>query len=54
MRKNWLVRVYDNHNHIVASWEILNRTKHEAEHEAQNDVTNTADYADWTMTEISE
>ena len=51
-RTNWRVRVYNSSDHVIATWDIFNRTEHEAVGEAIADVNNTTGYYDWTMTEI--
>lgn len=50
-RTNWVVRVYDADDNLLAAWTMENRTEHEAEHEAYADVQLIPHEADWTLTE---
>lgn len=48
--KDWIVRVYDEDNKILASWKIENRTEIEAFSEAEADVIRIPHQKDWSLT----
>jgi hypothetical protein len=48
---NWVVKVYDVNDDLLASWAIENRTESQAFSEAEADVERIPHQADWTMTE---
>lgn len=48
--KDWIVRVYDENDKIIASWTIENRTESEAFSEAEADVVQIPNQKDWSLT----
>lgn len=51
MSKNWVVKVYDINDDLLASWAIENRTESQAFSEAEADVMRIPNQEDWTITE---
>lgn len=50
-KTNWVVRVYDVNDDLLAAWVIENRTEFEAENEAYAEAQRIPHEADWTITE---
>ena len=48
---DWTVRVYDGEDDEIATWDIEDRTEHQAFEEAAADVARLERAADWSLTE---
>jgi hypothetical protein len=50
-QRNWDVRVYDEHDKIIAAWIIENRSEYQADDEATAQIKqHYPDSASWTLT----
>ena len=52
---DWVVRVYNKNNKVIAKWIIEDRTEHDASREAESAVETCYQRADdWTLTQRKE